>query len=150
MLISNNYSSYLKQFSNKKYLLTNYTYKINKKNQYEFNSLNYFNIYFIKKERLYTKLKYSRVPQFDVASGGIASLVAAMFACLVTEKFGVELVDSGDFYTILMYLIFILFVIKTVSNLFDTSNNSFVLTSFNNVFKFYKKIFIIVISFIKK
>jgi len=51
-----------------------------------FNSL--FNLYMLKKERIYTKLKYSRVPQFDMASGAIASLVAALIGFLITEKFG--------------------------------------------------------------
>jgi hypothetical protein len=29
-----------------------------------------FNINFLRKERLYTKLKYSRCPQYDIVSGG--------------------------------------------------------------------------------
>ena len=34
------------------------------------------NINFIKKEKLYTKLKYSRTPQYDIVSGGIAALLS--------------------------------------------------------------------------
>jgi hypothetical protein len=31
---------------------------------------------------------------------------------LISEKFGIELVDSGDFYTALMYGIFIVFSVR--------------------------------------
>ena len=52
------------------------------------------------KERLYTKLKYSRSPEYDIVSGGFAVLLAGLLGFLSSEKFGIELVDSGDFYYI--------------------------------------------------
>jgi len=33
-----------------------------------------FDINFLKREKLYTKLKYSRSPQYDIISGGVAAL----------------------------------------------------------------------------
>jgi hypothetical protein len=62
-------------------------------------------ILFLIKARRYTKLKYSRVPQGDIVSGGLAAILAAFFGYLITEKFGLELIDSGDFYFLLMYIV---------------------------------------------
>jgi len=77
------------------------------------------NIYFFKKESFYTKLKYSRVPQFDTSSGGIASLLSGFYGFLVSEKFGFELIDSGDFLFIIVYLILIFYILVLLSKLFD-------------------------------
>jgi hypothetical protein len=73
---------------------------------------NGFKNHLLKKEYIYTKLKYSRVPQVDYVSGGIASLLAGLLGFLVTEKFGFELLDSGDFYILFYYIIFIFVVIR--------------------------------------
>lgn len=62
-----------------------------------------FDINFLKKDFLYTKLKYSRCPQYDIVSGGLAALLAGFIGFLISEKFGIELVDSGDFYITWMY-----------------------------------------------
>ena len=72
------------------------------------------NINFLKKERLYTKLKYSRSPAYDIVSGGSAALLAAFLGFLITEKYGFELIDSGDFYYFFLYIVFISFSIKLV------------------------------------
>jgi H+/Cl- antiporter ClcA len=56
---------------------------------------------------MYTKLKYSRSPQYDIVSGGVAALLAGFFGFLAGEKFGLELLDSGDFYIALMYVVFL-------------------------------------------
>lgn len=74
---------------------------------FNFFLLNYV-IFKIKKEKRYTKLKYSRVPQVDISSGAIASLLAGLLGFLVTEKMGFELLDSGDFYLIVLYVIVLL------------------------------------------
>lgn len=62
---------------------------------------------------MYTKLKYSRSPQQDIVSGGGAALLAGFIGFLISEKFGIELVDSGDFYTGFMYVVFLCFGMKT-------------------------------------
>ena len=59
---------------------------------------NLINVNFVRKERVYTKLKYSRTPGYDIVSGGSAVILAGFLGFLVSEKFGIELVDSGDFY----------------------------------------------------
>lgn len=76
------------------------------------NSHALFNIFFVKKEKIYTKLKYSRTPAYDIVSGGIAALFAAFLGFLITEKFGFELIDSGDFYFLFMYVVILSFGLK--------------------------------------
>lgn len=70
------------------------------------------NVNFLRKERLYTKLKYSRSPAYDIVSGGSAALLAAFLGFLISEKYGFEMVDSGDFYFLFMYLVFISFSVR--------------------------------------
>lgn len=80
---------------------------------YHLNSNNsLINVNFLRKERLYTKLKYSRSPAYDIVSGGSAALLAAFLGFLISEKYGFELVDSGDFYYLFMYVVFLAFSIK--------------------------------------
>ena len=71
-----------------------------------------FDVNFIRKEKLYTKLKYSRCPQYDIVSGGFAALLAGFVGFLISEKFGIELVDSGDFYIAFMYGVFAAFSLR--------------------------------------
>ena len=85
------------------YFTKNKKYFINITNSSKFNSTPI--IYFLKKERAYTKLKYSRVPMYDSVSGGLASFVAGFLGFLISERFGYELVDSGDLYYLYMYVI---------------------------------------------
>ena len=77
-------------------------------------SFSTINVNFLRKERLYTKLKYSRSPAYDIVSGGAAALFAGLLGFLVSEKFGFELVDSGDFYYVFMYGVFISFSIRPI------------------------------------
>ena len=80
-----------------------------------------YSIYFIKKEFIYTKLKYSRVPQYDVVSGGVAALFSGFLGFLVAEKFGFELLDSGDFYFLFMYIVFISLTIRLIFKIISNS-----------------------------
>ena len=110
---------------------------------------NLFNINFLRKEKIYTKLKYSRVPQYDIVSGGSAALLAGFLGFLICEKFGFELLDSGDFYFFFMYLVFISFFSRLFLKLFfdtplHTSGFSFFSLKWLFLFLFS------LISFIKK
>jgi hypothetical protein len=71
-----------------------------------------FDINFLRKEKIYTKLKYSRVPQYDLVSGGAAAIFAGFLGFLITEKFGLELLDSGDFWFFFMYAVFFCFALR--------------------------------------
>lgn len=112
------------------------------------------NINFLKKERLYTKLKYSRSPAYDIVSGGSAALLSAFIGFLVAEKFGFELVDSGDFYYLFMYLVFISFSLRPL--LFSTDKRESLFENFSklfglaNIINFYLSLFIILVGYFKK
>lgn len=78
-------------------------------------------LHLLRKEFVYTKLKYSRSPAFDIVSGGSAALLAAFFGFLISEKFGIELVDSGDFYYLNMYLVIFAYALKTFKDVLCVS-----------------------------
>lgn len=83
-----------------------------------------YDFHFLKKEKLYTKLKYSRSPQYDIVSGGVAAIFSAFIGFLVSEKFGIELVDSGDFYILFMYSVFGVFSIRPLVKLITKFNKN--------------------------
>jgi hypothetical protein len=86
---------------------------------------------------MYTKLKYSRVTQFDIASGAIAALLAGFIGFLITEKFGFELSDSGDFYFLLMYIVFLCFAMKLMFKIVDKFKLTHNFYSLSWLFQFY-------------
>lgn len=106
------YLNYSDETLNSKYLrsvLRHAGYN-NKISTHFINTLNTrFNLIYFRKEKIYTKLKYSRVPQYDAVSGGSAAILAGFLGYLITEKFGLELLDSGDFWFFFMYLAFLSF-----------------------------------------
>lgn len=110
---------------------------------------NLFDINFLRKEKIYTKLKYSRVPQYDIVSGGAAALLAGFLGFLICEKFGFELVDSGDFYFLFMYIVFLLFFCRLYLKIMDGNKASWNIVSFKWLIFFYKTILIMFISFCK-
>ena len=81
-----------------------------------------FDIHFLRKEKLYTKLKYSRCPQYDIVSGGFAAIFAGFIGFLISEKFGIELVDSGDFYNAFMYGVFGVFALRPFLRIYSADN----------------------------
>lgn len=103
---------------------------------YKLNNFNNFYLFIFKKEKIYTKLKYSRVPQVDIASGSVASLFAGLVGFLVTEKFGFELIDSGDFYVLIVYVLFILGFIRILYKLYiiDIGSSNKLILSFYDFF----------------
>ena len=107
------------------------------------------NINFLRKERLYTKLKYSRSPAYDIVSGGAAALLAGFIGFLISEKYGFELVDSGDFYYLFMYLVFLTFSIRPLLVAISANEKINALFSLNFILSFYQKLFYIVIKIIK-
>ena len=125
-----------------KYFL-NLSQKLNTTNDlnvesYAINTLDLvININFLKKERLYTKLKYSRSPAFDIVSGGSAALLSGFIGFLVSEKFGFELVDSGDFYYLFMYLVFIAFSVRPLVFSLDNTHSFYNAIDPREILNFY-------------
>lgn len=110
---------------------------------------NIINVNFLRKERLYTKLKYSRSPAFDIVSGGAAALLAAFVGFLISEKFGYELVDSGDFYYLFMYLVFIAFSVRPLLTVSYTSDGFFAPFNLKRVLNFYVLLLSMVLNQLK-
>jgi hypothetical protein len=104
------------------------------------------NINFLRKERLYTKLKYSRSPAYDIVSGGAAAILAGFVGFLISEKFGFELVDSGDFYFLFMYGVFASFSLRPLLTTLNYNNKISTIFSLKPVLMFYVN----VINFILK
>jgi hypothetical protein len=113
------------------------------------NTWDFFNIFFLRRERMYTKLKYSRVTQFDIASGAIAALLAGFVGFLITEKFGFELSDSGDFYFLLMYVVFLCFTAKMVLAIAEEDVSTYNFYSPNWWLQFYLIVWGLIISQVK-
>jgi len=103
-------------------------------------TLNLININFLRKEKLYTKLKYSRSPAYDIVSGGAAALFAGFLGFLVSEKFGFELVDSGDFYFLTMYIVFLCFSLRPLLTTTESTKSVWSSLSIYNIFLFYVEV----------
>ena len=108
-----------------------------------------FDINFLKKEKMYTKLKYSRSPQYDIVSGGVAALFAGFLGFLISEKFGIELVDSGDFYTFFMYLVFLCFSTRPFLRIMSKKNTLYHFVSLKFLVDYLYTIVILLFKFIK-
>nr|ACX30946.1 hypothetical protein [Moneuplotes minuta] len=63
------------------------------------------------------------MPQFDTSAGAAASFLSGLFGFMVCEKFGFELIDSGDFLFAILYLILIVFLLSLVTGIAGASNN---------------------------
>lgn len=104
------------------------------------------NINFLRKERLYTKLKYSRSPAYDIVSGGAAALLAGFIGFLISEKFGYELVDSGDFYYAFMYGVFLVFSLRPLLTVSDSNKGFLQCLSLRNLVLFYTNLIKLVLK----
>lgn len=105
-----------------------------------------FDINFLVKDQLYTKLKYSRCPQYDIVSGGFAAVLAGFIGFLISEKFGIELVDSGDFYTAFMYAVFLSFSLRPLIFSYSKEYSRHTSISPKFLFDFCRTIFIVFIA----
>jgi hypothetical protein len=107
-------------------------------------SNNIINVNFLRKERLYTKLKYSRSPAYDIVSGGSAALLAAFLGFLASEKYGFEMVDSGDFYFLFMYLVFLSFSVRPLLITLNSKDPISTVFSIKPVINFFLTIFYLI------
>ena len=108
-----------------------------------------FDINFLRKEKLYTKLKYSRCPQYDIVSGGFAALLAGFIGFLISEKFGIELVDSGDFYIVFMYAVFLVFSLRPLLLSYSKHETPYNPVSLKYLFTFIADIVVLVLRSLK-
>jgi len=108
-----------------------------------------FDINFLKREKLYTKLKYSRSPQYDIISGGVAALFSGFLGFLISEKFGIELVDSGDFYTFFMYCVFFSFSLRPLVKILNKEDSYWGVLSYKHLFDYLITIIIFILRTLK-
>lgn len=111
--------------------------------------LNMININFLRKEKLYTKLKYSRSPAYDIVSGGAAALFAGFLGFLISEKFGFELVDSGDFYFLTMYVVFLCFSLRPLLTTIEPTKSVWSAFSLYNILNFYNDLLVLLFRLFK-
>ncbi len=109
---------------------------------------NLFEIYFLRKERTYTKLKYSRCPQYDIVSGGVAAVFAGFLGFLICEKFGFELLDSGDFYIVFMYVVFLSFFLKMLLNIMEANTTVWQFYTYKWCILFYYQALLLIFNFL--
>ena len=109
-----------------------------------------FDINFLKKEPIYTKLKYSRTPQYDIVSGGAAALFAGFLGFLICEKFGLELLDSGDFYFLFMYAVFFFFFWKMLFKHVSLKSPLWGVNSGKWFYNFYRSLVILFLNYFFK
>ena len=107
------------------------------------------NAHILVKEKLYTKLKYSRCPQYDIVSGGFAALFAGFIGFLISEKFGIELVDSGDFYIALMYAVIASCAVRPLIQSYTKRYTLYHPFSYKYLITFYSDISRLLLQFIK-
>ena len=105
--------------------------------------------HFLRKEKIYTKLKYSRCPQYDIVSGGIAALFSALLGFLISEKFGLELLDSGDFYCAFMYTVFAVFTVRPLLRLVSVKTSNYTPLSIKPMFLYYQGLFAVMATSVK-
>lgn len=108
-----------------------------------------YDVFFLRKEKIYTKLKYSRCPQYDIVSGGLAALLAAFIGFLICEKFGLELLDSGDFYFAFMYGVFFCFSVRPLLRILDKDLLKHKAFSLKPLYIFVATILLLLIKFFK-
>jgi len=77
-------------------------------------------------------------------------LLAGFLGFLVSEKYGIELVDSGDFYYLIMYLGILCFAVRPLVVTADTFKGFINLFSIFEVVIFYKNILILIFYKFKK
>lgn len=109
-----------------------------------------FDVHFLRKEKLYTKLKYSRCPQYDIVSGGFAAILAGFIGFLISEKFGIELVDSGDFYIAFMYGVFAAFSLRPLILSYSKHETPYNPLSLKYLFLFFSDLFLLFTTSLKK
>lgn len=109
------------------------------------NLLSRITVHFLRKERLYTKLKYSRSPAFDIVSGGAAALLAGFIGFLISEKYGFELADSGDFYYLFMYGVLLSFAFRPLLTILSRDSKGLYVLTPKYIIEFYVQIIRIII-----
>jgi hypothetical protein len=80
-------------------------------------------------------------------SGGFAAIFAGFIGFLISEKFGIELVDSGDFYNAFMYGVFIVFSVRPLLRVYSEDNSKYNPLSLKPLLEFTRDIVVLILTF---
>jgi Na+-translocating ferredoxin:NAD+ oxidoreductase RnfD subunit len=83
-------------------------------------------------------------------SGGFAALFAGFIGFLISEKFGIELVDSGDFYIALMYAVIASCAVRPLIQSYTKRYTLYHPLSYKYLITFYSDLLQLFIQFIKR
>jgi hypothetical protein len=72
----------------------------------------------------HNKLKYTRTISFDVVSGGAAALFSAFLGAMICDKFGMELLDSGDFFILCIFCLSLALPLNAILTIIPRSPNT--------------------------
>tara|TARA_B110000503_G_C7143940_1_gene412104 strand:+ start:817 stop:1089 length:273 start_codon:yes stop_codon:yes gene_type:complete len=84
-----------------------------------------------------------------MVSGGAAAIFAGFIGFLISEKFGFELADSGDFYYLFMYLVFIAFMFRPIMISLDLNNGLYGVFKLKEIKIFYVNLISLLILKVK-
>ena len=79
-------------------------------------------------------------------SGGFAAIFAGFIGFLISEKFGIELVDSGDFYIAFMYGVFAAFSLRPLIRIYSKDDTPYTPVSLRYLLVFITEVIILVIN----
>ena len=82
-------------------------------------------------------------------SGGIAAILAGFIGFLICEKFGLELLDSGDFYYAFMYAVITCFSIRPILRILSKDNTTWSFVSPKYLISFYKNLVLMLLNSLK-
>jgi hypothetical protein len=82
-----------------------------------------------------------------MVSGGIAALLSAFLGFLIAEKFGLELLDSADFYIFFMYTVFGVFSTRPLVKIINARQNNYLIFSPKYAIDFYKTIITLILTY---
>ena len=79
-----------------------------------------------------------------MVSGGVAILLEGLLGFLVSEKFGTELVDLGDFYYVWMYGVFVAFSLRPLVFTTNSRRSLIYVFSLKRLKDFYRTVFLLI------
>lgn len=77
-------------------------------------------------------------------------MLAGFIGFLISEKFGIELVDSGDFYIGFMYVVFAAFSLKPLIYVYTKDDSSYTPLSLKYLVSFTHDLLILLLELITK
>jgi hypothetical protein len=84
-----------------------------------------------------------------MVSGGLAALFAGFLGFLICEKFGLELLDSGDFYMAGMYGVFLTFSVRPLLRSMSKSISASSVVSLKHLFNYLFVGFNLIVKYFK-